>query len=67
MDSFKKLRKNEAVKRVVKYLLHAFIIAFAVRYLTTCEIDTQDTLIIAMISAVTFAILDMFSPAIITN
>jgi hypothetical protein len=62
--SFNKIRKNEFMKRGVKYLLHAIIIACTLKYVASCNVETRDILIISMISAIIFAILDMYSPAL---
>ena len=55
---------NEKQKRVMKYVLQAFIVAVAIKYIPNIPLETHEIFTISIISAVVFAILDTFSPSI---
>lgn len=54
-------------KKLIKYLLFAFIIGLSVRYLPSNSIDDKEILMIAFIASITFAIIDMIEPTIKLN
>jgi len=56
--------KNELIKKAVKYLMQLVVIFLAAKYIPSTKLTLKDITIIAMIGAITFAILDMFSPCL---
>tara|TARA_B100000161_G_C33331743_1_gene316111 strand:- start:105 stop:317 length:213 start_codon:yes stop_codon:yes gene_type:complete len=64
------VNKNYAVKniqksrRIIKYILMGFIILVAVRYIPNQPIETNEIVMIALTSSISFAMLDMVSPSI---
>tara|TARA_B100001093_G_C26838189_1_gene1019312 strand:- start:2583 stop:2786 length:204 start_codon:yes stop_codon:yes gene_type:complete len=60
----KKTNNLEKSKRFIKYLLMGFIILVAIRYIPNKTLDTKEICMIAFISSISFAILDMISPTI---
>lgn len=59
-----KTESQEKHKRMLKYILFAFIIALSLRYIPTNNINNTEILIISMIGSITFGIVDMLSPSI---
>lgn len=57
---------TEILKRAFKYLIDGLIIALAARYIPSQELKWQEILMIAVVAAATFAILDMYTPTIAT-
>ena len=64
------VNKNYAVKniqksrRIIKYILMGFIILVAVRYIPNQPIESNEIVMIALTSSISFAMLDMVSPSI---
>ena len=64
------VNKNYAVKnieksrRIIKYILMGFIILVAVRYIPNQPIETNEIIMIALTSSISFGMLDMVSPSI---
>tara|TARA_E500000178_G_scaffold23634_1_gene21884 strand:+ start:956 stop:1168 length:213 start_codon:yes stop_codon:yes gene_type:complete len=58
------IKHIEKSKRIIKYILMGFIILVAVRYIPTQTIDTKEIIMIALISSISFGMLDMVSPSI---
>lgn len=64
------VNKNYAVKnieksrRIIKYILMGFIILVAVRYIPHQPIETNEIIMIALTSSISFGMLDMVSPSI---
>ncbi len=56
--------KRESIKRLLKYLLQLTIVFMTARYLPKREMDFKDIFIVAMISSISFAILDIYCPSI---
>ncbi len=52
------------VQSLVKYLLEGVAVAAAAFYLTKKKTDLQEVLLIALVAAVTFLLLDQFSPGV---
>jgi uncharacterized protein involved in cysteine biosynthesis len=50
--------------RFFKYALEGTIVAFAAYFIPRREMAAEDVLMIALIAAATFAVLDLFAPAI---
>ncbi len=59
-----KTETQEKHKRMLKYILFAFIIALSLRYIPTSQINNTEILIVSMIGSITFGIVDMISPSI---
>jgi len=55
---------NEKQKRIMKYILQAFIVAVAIKYIPNIPLETTEICTISIVSAVVFAVLDTFSPSI---
>lgn len=49
---------------LVKYLLEGGAVAVAAFYITQKKTDVKEVLMIALVAAATFAVLDQFSPAV---
>ena len=56
--------KKDKIKKLLKYLLQLSIVFISARYIPKRELDFKDILIISMISAIAFAVLDMYCPSI---
>ena len=55
---------SELVKRLVKYLVEGFVVGVAAFLIPKKKISIEDSLWIGLVGAMTFSILDMFSPSI---
>lgn len=55
---------NEVVLRILKYALEGTVVAFAAYFIPKRAMAAEDVLMIGLIAACTFAILDLFAPAI---
>lgn len=53
---------REIIRRVVKYMLNALIVAFASNNI--CKTDVKNSIHIGIVSASVFVILDIVSPTI---
>lgn len=52
------------VKNVLKYLLEGLAVAVAAKYIPSREISLNEVVMIGLTAALTFFVLDMFSPSI---
>lgn len=52
------------IKNVLKYLLEGIAVAVAAKYIPSREIALNEVMMIAITAALTFFILDLFSPSI---
>lgn len=52
------------LKNVLKYLLEGIAVAIAAKYIPSREIALNEVMMIAVTAALTFFILDLFSPSI---
>lgn len=52
------------IQSLVKYVLEGAAVAVAAFYLTQKKTDVQEVLMIALVAAATFAVLDQFAPAV---
>ena len=59
-----KITNKEKCKRIIKYILMGFIILVAVRYIPNQPIETNEIIMIALTSSISFGMLDMVSPSI---
>jgi hypothetical protein len=57
---------REIIRRLVKYILNAFIVAFAANNIFECSTKTK-IVYIALISSTMFAFIDMVLPTISIN
>lgn len=55
---------SEILMRFFKYALEGTIVAFAAYFIPQKETAAEDVLMIALIAAATFAVLDLFAPAV---
>jgi hypothetical protein len=55
---------QEALRRVVKYLIEGAAVAFAAYYFPKKKMNLEEITVIAITGAATFAVLDMFAPSI---
>jgi ABC-type Co2+ transport system permease subunit len=54
---------SELVKRAVKYLIEGLMVAIAAYSIPKRRLDLEEIAVIALMAAATFAILDVFIPA----
>lgn len=59
-----KLRKNEMFRRALKYVILFLSITMALNFIPTCQISITELLMVAIVGAVTYAILDMYLPSV---
>ena len=55
---------QEVVKRAIKYLIEGAAVAVAAYYIPQKKMEIEEIIMIAITAAATFALLDMFAPAI---
>ena len=55
---------SELVMRAIKYLLEGFAVAFASFLIPQKKLNIEEILAIAMVAAVSFALLDLLAPAV---
>tara|TARA_B110001450_G_C17197424_1_gene309931 strand:+ start:68 stop:340 length:273 start_codon:yes stop_codon:yes gene_type:complete len=55
---------QEIIKRAIKYLIEGGSVAFVAYAIPKSKLSTEEILIIALVAACVFAILDMFAPSI---
>lgn len=55
---------SEIMIRIFKYALEGTVVAFAAYFIPQRELRAEDVLLIALIAASTFAVLDLFAPSI---
>ena len=58
------IKSLENSRRIIKYILMGFIILVACRYIPNQPINTNEIVMIALTSSITFGMLDMVSPSI---
>ena len=63
-DNSKVIKSLENSRRIIKYILMGFIILVACRYIPNQPINTNEIIMIALTSSITFGMLDMVSPSI---
>lgn len=57
------LDMTELVKRAIKYLIEGLVVALAAFAIPQKKINIEEIIVIALTAAATFAILDVFIPA----
>jgi hypothetical protein len=55
------------LQKLTKYILIGLIIILATKYIPNNELQTKEIIMIGATSSISFAILDMVSPAIVIN
>ena len=55
---------KELVKRALKYIIQWLVVFMAAKFIPSKKLDFKDITIIAIIGAISFAILDMYSPTL---
>jgi hypothetical protein len=63
-DSKFAFESKELLIRVLKYAVEGLIVAFAAYFLPGRRPDIEEVFVIGMIAAATFAVLDLFAPAV---
>jgi len=63
-DIFKNLNQDEIIKRSFKYFIEWFAIALALKFIPSQQLNIKDILMVSIVGAVVFAILDMYSPSV---
>jgi len=58
---------NLKLERIIKYIIMGLVVVIATRYIPDILIPTKELIMIGATSSITFAILDMVSPAIKVN
>lgn len=64
MHSESSISIMELLTRVVKYLVEGLMVAVAAYVIPQKKLDLNEVIMIALTAAATFALLDMFAPAI---
>ena len=54
----------EMSKRMFKYLIYAIVVGLAVKYVPAQKLTTREIIMISVIAAIAFAILDMYTPSV---
>lgn len=58
------LDPSELLVRFFKYIFEGFIVSIAAYFIPGRKLSVQEILIIGLVAAATFAVLDLFAPAI---
>lgn len=58
------LNLESLIKNILKYLLEGLAVAIAAKYIPSREISMNEVVMIALTAALTFFVLDLFSPSI---
>lgn len=58
------MSNKRLIKRGLKYMIQFLILFMASRFVPSVKIDLKEVTTIAMVGAISFAILDMYSPTI---
>jgi ABC-type Co2+ transport system permease subunit len=54
---------QELIKRIVKYLFEGIVVALVAYTIPKRKLDIEEVMIIALVAAMTFSLLDVFVPA----
>jgi len=54
---------QELIKRIVKYLFEGIVVALVAYTIPKKRLDIEEVVIIALVAAMTFSLLDVFVPA----
>lgn len=63
-DILVKLNKDETIKRALKYLIEWFAIALALKFIPSQKVDLKEIVMVAIVGAIVFALLDTYSPSV---
>jgi hypothetical protein len=55
---------KEVLVRIFKYLLEGIVVAFAAYLLPGHKMDAMEVMVIGLVAAATFSVLDLFAPSI---
>ena len=55
------------IQKIIKYIFIFIVLFLSVKYIPTELVNDKEIFMISMISAITFAILDLVSPSIVIN
>ena len=58
------LNLESLIKNILKYLLEGLAVAIAAKFIPSREISMNEVVMIALTAALTFFVLDLFSPSI---
>lgn len=58
------MMNNDTIKKALKYFIQWAVMFLAAKYIPSKELTFKEVTMVAIIGAVTFAILDMYSPSI---
>jgi hypothetical protein len=61
------LDRIEILKKVFKYLIIGLIVALSTKYIPSKKLKTKEIIMISIIAAITFAILDLYTPSALYN
>ena len=67
MNHSLKIKKNNVIKKLLKYLLFGFIIFISIRYIPSQVIHTDEAITIALIASISFGIIDIIAPSIVVK
>lgn len=55
---------REVLVRIFKYLLEGVVVAFAAYFLPGRKMDAKEIMVLGLVAAATFSVLDLFAPSI---
>jgi len=58
---------KQKIRRVLKYLIHWIIIFAATKYIPSGKLTFKEVTMVAMVGAISFAILDLYVPVVADN
>jgi hypothetical protein len=58
---------SELLVRLFKYCFEGFVLAVAAYFLPGKKLEVQEIIILGLVAAATFAVLDLFAPSISTS
>ena len=58
---------QELIKRIVKYLFEGIVVALVAYTIPKKRLDIEEVVIIALVAAMTFSLLDVFVPAMVAT
>ena len=56
--------KNQNINKIFKYLIQAIIVGLTAKWISSHKLTNQEIIIISLVSAGTFILLDLYSPTI---
>ena len=58
------LSTSDKLKRLMKYIIQTLVVYLAARYIPINKIKNKEVIMIALVSTICFAILDIYSPSV---